>query len=278
MDFAQARYYSNTQGRFTSVDPLMASASSGNPQSWNRYAYVGNDPLNATDPSGMIGSREPVDRSFTKTDLGVYGNLFSAVSFDDSWIEMQERALANEIASLEQLIASSKPEVRVSDLELLGDWGADPTSPAVGKGGPSPDDYARNPSQYIMDVNQGGVDPRSSIFTISITFKGFNTDGWVPDSLKVTATKDGRWKLVETPTGLPAVRKHEEGDRLRVLLNLRAQDLKAGNKPISVQASAYYKSLYRQDQRAGIERLTITTKIQIRLLIGETESKVLPVP
>ncbi|MGH9966714.1 MAG: RHS repeat-associated core domain-containing protein, partial [Pyrinomonadaceae bacterium] len=92
LDFAQARYYSNTQGRFASVDPLMASASSGNPQSWNRYAYVGNDPLNATDPSGMMGTREPVDRSFTKTDLGVYGNLFSALSYDESWIEMQEQA------------------------------------------------------------------------------------------------------------------------------------------------------------------------------------------
>ncbi|MEP6849539.1 MAG: RHS repeat-associated core domain-containing protein, partial [Acidobacteriota bacterium] len=53
LDFAEARYYNKNHGRFTSVDPLMASASVGNPQTLNRYAYVGNNPINLTDPSGM---------------------------------------------------------------------------------------------------------------------------------------------------------------------------------------------------------------------------------
>ena len=54
LDFAQARYYAPTLGRFTSVDPLMASGSTGNPQSFNRYSYVLNNPLNATDPTGLF--------------------------------------------------------------------------------------------------------------------------------------------------------------------------------------------------------------------------------
>jgi RHS repeat-associated protein len=53
LDFAQARYYANVQGRFTSVDPLMASATVRNPQTWNRYAYVLNNPLTLIDPDGM---------------------------------------------------------------------------------------------------------------------------------------------------------------------------------------------------------------------------------
>jgi len=53
LNFAQARYQSPTQGRFTSVDPLGASASVGDPQSFNRYSYVQNNPVNAVDPSGM---------------------------------------------------------------------------------------------------------------------------------------------------------------------------------------------------------------------------------
>jgi RHS repeat-associated protein len=53
LDFAQARYYANSQGRFTSTDPLQASARPGAPQTWNRYAYVGNNPLSHTDPTGM---------------------------------------------------------------------------------------------------------------------------------------------------------------------------------------------------------------------------------
>lgn len=54
LDYAQARYYANVQGRFTSVDPLLASASLTNPQSWNRYAYVLNNPMRFTDPTGMV--------------------------------------------------------------------------------------------------------------------------------------------------------------------------------------------------------------------------------
>ncbi len=53
LDYAQARYYSSKAGRFTSVDPLMASASVADPQSFNRYAYALNGPYRYTDPSGM---------------------------------------------------------------------------------------------------------------------------------------------------------------------------------------------------------------------------------
>ena len=54
LDFAQARYYGYGHGRFTSPDPLAASANPIRPQSWNRYSYSYNNPLRFTDPSGMI--------------------------------------------------------------------------------------------------------------------------------------------------------------------------------------------------------------------------------
>lgn len=53
LDYAQARYYANVQGRFTSVDPLLASAKAALPQSWNRYTYALNNPLKFIDPSGL---------------------------------------------------------------------------------------------------------------------------------------------------------------------------------------------------------------------------------
>ena len=77
LDFAQARYYSNTQARFTSPDPLAASASAVNPQSWNRYAYVGNNPLIMTDPTGMIASHESGNQYYRRHDVGVYGGAES---------------------------------------------------------------------------------------------------------------------------------------------------------------------------------------------------------
>lgn len=61
LDFAQARYDSSTQGRFTSPDPLMSSGKVADPQSWNRYSYCFNNPVALTDPSGMEVPKGPSD-------------------------------------------------------------------------------------------------------------------------------------------------------------------------------------------------------------------------
>src|SRR5882724_9364293 len=53
LDYFGARYYGSTQGRFTSADPLIASAKRGSPQSWNRYTYCINNPIALVDPNGL---------------------------------------------------------------------------------------------------------------------------------------------------------------------------------------------------------------------------------
>jgi len=54
LDYFGARYYSGAQGRFTSPDPVFASAAHlTDPQMWNAYAYVRNNPLRLTDPTGL---------------------------------------------------------------------------------------------------------------------------------------------------------------------------------------------------------------------------------
>jgi RHS repeat-associated protein len=53
LDYAMNRYYSSVWGRFLSPDPYGKSVGPGNPQSWNRYGYAGNDPVNHNDPSGL---------------------------------------------------------------------------------------------------------------------------------------------------------------------------------------------------------------------------------
>ena len=50
LDYALARYYDSRTGTFCSADPLAGSP--GDPQSWNRYPYGRNDPIDVTDPSG----------------------------------------------------------------------------------------------------------------------------------------------------------------------------------------------------------------------------------
>jgi RHS repeat-associated protein len=51
-DYASARYYNNNFGRFWSPDPGYVG-DANNPQSFNRYNYVLDDPVNHNDPSGL---------------------------------------------------------------------------------------------------------------------------------------------------------------------------------------------------------------------------------
>ncbi len=54
LDYAQHRYYSSSIARFTTPDPYRASGGPADPQSWNRYAYVQNDPVNFNDRHGLL--------------------------------------------------------------------------------------------------------------------------------------------------------------------------------------------------------------------------------
>ncbi|MCE5247228.1 RHS repeat-associated core domain-containing protein, partial [bacterium] len=53
LDYMLARYHSPALGRFLSVDPGM-DVQPENPQSWNVYNYVRNNPVNGTDPDGKV--------------------------------------------------------------------------------------------------------------------------------------------------------------------------------------------------------------------------------
>jgi RHS repeat-associated protein len=53
LDNFGARYDSSSMGRFMTPDPLLNSGRPWEPQSWNRYAYVLNNPLNIVDPTGL---------------------------------------------------------------------------------------------------------------------------------------------------------------------------------------------------------------------------------
>ena len=55
-DYFRARYYRADLGRFTTVDPLMTIEEDlVDPQRWNRYVYVQDNPLRYVDPDGRYG-------------------------------------------------------------------------------------------------------------------------------------------------------------------------------------------------------------------------------
>jgi RHS repeat-associated protein len=68
LDHAWFRKHDSFAGRWTSPDPYAGSISLDNPQSFNRYSYVENDPINLTDPTGLMPCIEVVDPATGKTE------------------------------------------------------------------------------------------------------------------------------------------------------------------------------------------------------------------
>jgi len=83
LDFAQARYYGSSHGRFTSVDPynIIFEKEKGKnekeklqifliyisqPQIWNKYSYSVNNPLKFTDPDGRRPITEQEKKNIEK--------------------------------------------------------------------------------------------------------------------------------------------------------------------------------------------------------------------
>jgi RHS repeat-associated protein len=55
-DYADQRYYNVGTGRFMTPDPSYLNIDLGVPKSWNMHAYVGGDPINVKDATGLAWS------------------------------------------------------------------------------------------------------------------------------------------------------------------------------------------------------------------------------
>jgi RHS repeat-associated protein len=73
LDYFGARYFSGAQGRFTSPDRPFADQDPYDPQSWNLYSYVRNNPLKFIDETG-----EAI--KYASQKLEVYSNTMRAQS------------------------------------------------------------------------------------------------------------------------------------------------------------------------------------------------------
>ena len=66
LEHATFRKYEPWAGRWTSPDPYLGSMNPVDPQSFNRYAYVQNDPVNFVDPNGLnLAAPRPFIGTFT---------------------------------------------------------------------------------------------------------------------------------------------------------------------------------------------------------------------
>jgi RHS repeat-associated protein len=117
LDYAQARYYSYQNGRFITVDPLMASAVITVTQSWNRYSYAANNPMRYNDPSGELPA------SFTKDQIRLFQTLVdtqnkrdgTSLTADQVWASLnasQQRTFIAVTHALENSFVTPKKKVK----------------------------------------------------------------------------------------------------------------------------------------------------------------------
>jgi RHS repeat-associated protein len=81
-DHTQFRQYTSQLARWITPDPAgLAAVDPGNPQSWNRYSYVLNSPVNLIDPSGLCSWIRDSDGNFRC--YGGYAPADAGIIFGD---------------------------------------------------------------------------------------------------------------------------------------------------------------------------------------------------
>jgi RHS repeat-associated protein len=135
LDYMHARYYDPYMGRFLSVDPAMdLKKTLPNPQMWNRYAYVMNNPMRYTDPTGREadpGEWSPSGRS-SALDPYVEGYVRFV------WSALHVEDLRSAFSGLGSAPASEKLMAGTIGIIALADIASNALAPekgAAGKGG-----------------------------------------------------------------------------------------------------------------------------------------------
>lgn len=105
LDHTLWRKYENKSGRWTSPDPYKGSMIVGDAQSFNRYVYVRNDPINLVDPGGLIHSCDWPDCGYGP-DL--WGGSFPGAEWgwytDPGWWSEDNDTIDNGINKAEELL------------------------------------------------------------------------------------------------------------------------------------------------------------------------------
>ena len=147
LDYAVNRHYDSQQGRFTQVDPIgMRATALDSPQSLNLYNYCGNDPINHTDPSGLIFGW--LKRLFQRV---VNAAISAAVAFGITFLTSGFNVHAAVIAGLAEFGKAllTKPTFPVSPTTP----GFNPNASTVTFGGPG----ALNSSVVIRNLTNNSL-------------------------------------------------------------------------------------------------------------------------
>ena len=126
LDFMQARYYARTQGRFTSPDNFLNDTSALDPASWNLYAYVRNNPLRYTDPTGeriYVGDVTGADRDELLRRVNyTYGCDGCVGVDDDGFLTVDTQGLNQDVLNATQFLTGAiNDQLRFFAVEVTHD-------------------------------------------------------------------------------------------------------------------------------------------------------------
>ena len=129
---AQFREY-GIQGRWPSPDPAgLKAADPRNPQSWNRYAYVLNNPLRGVDPLGLfcVWDDGSYDSASNHSDADTPGSVYSDV-LNEYFVEPSDDPDTSSPKGCEDA-GGTWFNGSPSDYGLTSDWSAQPNSSLAG--------------------------------------------------------------------------------------------------------------------------------------------------
>ncbi len=179
-----ARYYASNMGRFLTADEVRNDGNPANPQSWNLYSYVHNNPLSLVDPTGedSVDAREGLvndNMAVMDTAIDRYESDIGYQSLDEIADGQQDALVAQQQNSQQgQQNQSDKPSFSITasdgNLQLVNGNGstvADYKYTTGMNGDTNPNDKGKGPippGKYTLDpkeISKAGffrrfIDPR----------------------------------------------------------------------------------------------------------------------
>jgi len=164
LDYFGARYYSNGLGRFTSPDLPFIDQHPGDPQSWNLYTYVRNNPLRFRDPTGNslqgcanVAMCQEMEGNGTNNAAGTVSEAANQTPDPDELEEQAERGQAQQQTQQQSdanLARSSNSDKRTDVMLTPNEL---PPKPSVNTGVQSEMDYKIVPQANTMQQLQDNV-------------------------------------------------------------------------------------------------------------------------
>jgi RHS repeat-associated protein len=294
------RKYDSQSGRWTTPDPYGGSMEIADPQSFNRYTYVQNDPVNLVDPLGLMeasagwgsvangfwgndlmserpwGGRDEIAHAEARHDSGVQ-EAMALKAFWKAWNKEDYDACRDILAANPSVgYEVTGSDIIVYSIEQLD--GRSEGSDTLSKGHQDPNRMSK--TDFVLPMT--GVDitaTPSEMFTFRIVFGAIGKDVEFDEgSVNVSQRERGRWRMVDKNTqekyDIPAYRTVWGTNKASVYVTVRLHDMKAPNHPFSISIAGSSFSLYRRDGRVGTERPPISRTVNVRLLIENVRSTI----